>query len=65
MAYTLNRYVWDSARLKAAVKLLAELESQHTKAVFFPEEHTRLLMEIQEIEAAMERYELYNHLKKK
>lgn len=63
MAYTISRYVWDSARLKAAKKLLAELISQHSKAVFFVEEHARLLSEIQELEAVMKRFENYSNKK--
>lgn len=60
MAYTISLYVWHSARLKAAKKLLAELISQHSKTAFFVTEHARLLSEIQELETVMKRYERYN-----
>lgn len=60
MAYTIARYVWDNARLKAAKKLLHELISQHSKTAFFATEHARLLSEISEIEADMKRFEKYS-----
>jgi hypothetical protein len=60
MAYTISRYVYDSAKLKGLKKLLHELVSQHSKTAWFPSEHARLLSEISELEAEMQRFERYH-----
>lgn len=60
MAYTISRYVYDSAKLKGLKKLLHELVSQHSKTAWFAGEHSRLLSEINEIEAEMARFEKYH-----
>lgn len=65
MAYTISRYVYDSAKLKGLKKLLHELVSEHSKTAWFADEHARLLSEIAELEADMTRFENYSNSKRR